>query len=491
MNLTSAAQTSNTALASLASQTALVSRNVAGAGDKTFARKTATIVTGTDGAGHVAGIVRAADLALRNTVFKVTSAAAGQQALSDGYDALHATLDDTDGSQSPSAAVSALSDALQQLSVSPGNRSLAAGVLRNAYTLADRLNDATGTVQALRQQADGDIAGSVAHVNGLLRQFTQVDAAIVRGTGNGSDTTIDQDKRDAILTELSGEVGITSTTRANGSTSIYTDGGVVLFDREPRKVGFVQSTIFAAGVAGNGVFVDGVDITASGSSQASASGRIVGLAALRDKVAPRYQSQLDETARGLILSFAEQDQGTPPTLPDAAGLFNDAGTPLLPGASLVSGLAGRVRVNASVDPDKGGNLDRIRDGGSAAGGNPAYGSNPTGAAGFSDRLRAIVAGLSVPLAFDAAAGLATSATLSGFANASIGDVEGGRKAATDAATQQGALRDRTAQALQSETGVNLDDELSRLLDLEHAYGASAKLLSAVDGLYTTLFHAIN
>ena len=491
MTLSAAVASSNASLSSLSSQTALVSRNIAGAGNENYARKSAKLVTGLDGAGHVASIARATNVALRNTVFNVTSAAATQQAVADGFDKISATIDDSEVAQSPSAALSALSNSLQQLSASPANPSLAADALRNAYALADRLNDATDTVQQIRKQADGDIASSVSRITDLLSQFKQLDAAIIRNTTSGADITADQDKRDELLAALSQEIGINSTTRPNGSTAIYTDGGVVLFDKEPRAVSFTATGAFAPGVTGNAVTVDGVDVTSPTSTQASSSGKLVGLAIVRDQATVRYQSQLDETARGLITTFAEKDQTSPASLPDAPGLFVDAASATLPGGTLVTGLAGRIRVNAAVDPAKGGDINRIRDGGSAGGGNPAYSYNTTGAAGFSGRLLGLISKLSQPISFDAQAGITTNAALSGYTIASINNVESGRKVANDGATQQGALRDRTVQALQSETGVNLDDELSKLLDLEHAYGASAKLLSTVDSLYASLFQAIH
>lgn len=491
MTLTAAVETSSASLSSLSSQTALVSRNIAGAGNENYARKSARLVTGLDGAGHVASIARATNIALRNTALTVSSAAETQQALANGYDQISATLDDSTVAQSPSAALAALTDALQQLSASPANPSLAADALRTAYGVADRLNDATDAVQQIRKQADGDIGASVSRINDLLSQFKEVDSAIVRNRTSGADVTTDEDRRDELLASISKEIGISSATRPNGSTAIYTDGGAVLFDKEPRVVSFTATGAFAPGVVGNAVTVDGVDVSSPSSTQASTSGKLVGLAQVRDQVTVRYQAQLDETARGLINAFAERDQSTLATLPDAPGLFVDAASASLPGAALSTGLAGRIRVNAAVDPAKGGTIDRIRDGGSAGGGNPAYSSNATGAAGFSARLRGLITTLSQPVAFDAQAGIATNATLSGYTIASINDVESGRKVASDGATQQGALRDRTEQALQSETGVNLDDELSKLLDLEHAYGASAKLLSTVDGLYASLFQAIH
>ena len=489
MSLSSALSTSGASLAALSKETAIVSRNVSNASNADYARKTAKLVTGLDGAAHVAGVSRAVNVALAAAALHVGSAAARDKALSDGYDQLSATLGGTDFGQSPATAIGKLSDALQQLSAAPGTPSLAGTVLSSANALARNLNQASIAVQGVRKQADSDIAASVGRINDLLSQFQGVDTAIVRG-GSG-DTSDDQDQRDSILSQLSAEIGITTTTRPDGGTAIYTDSGVALYDREPRAISFQETTAFAAGVAGNAVTVDGVDVTTAGGPQAIASGRLVGLATLRDTASVTYQAQLDETAHGLIDAFKESDQGTPATLPDAPGLFTWGGDPALPSAGLTNGLAASIRVNPSVDPARGGDITRIRDGGAANGGDPAYRANAAGAAGFADHLKALTEALKSSRSFAPEAGLSTSASLSAFAEQSIDALEAGRKSANDSATQQGAIRDRAQQALQSDTGVNLDEELSHLLDLEHAYGASSKLISAVDTLFNTLLQAVN
>jgi len=488
MSLTSAFQTSSSALTTLSGQTALVSRNIAGAGNAAYGRKIVQLSTGLDGAAHITGITRAVDGALSGAARLSTSLAARDQAIADGLNALGSTLGAKDYSASPAAALGALNDALQQYAVSPSDRTVAATVLQKADALAGALNDGTAAVQSTRAKADSDIKSSVDTINRLLTQFQQVDTAIVRA--GGADSTDDQDTRDSLLSQLASEIGITTTTRADGSTAIYTDSGVALYDRVPRNVTFQPTTAFTAGTAGNAVYVDGVDVTTGGGTQALSSGRIAGLATLRDQTTVAYQAQLDETARGLISAFAEKDQSVPATLPDAPGLFTWSGDPALPGAGLTTELAASIKVNPTVDPAAGGDITRIRDGGAAAGGNPAYRDAAATGASYSAHLNALIGSLAASRGFDPAAGLAGQATLADFSTQSIGWVEQNRQSASVAASSQAALRDKASAALSSETGVNLDDELSKLLDLEHAYAASAKLISAVDQLYGTLFQAI-
>jgi flagellar hook-associated protein 1 FlgK len=49
---------------------------------------------------------------------------------------------------------------------------------------------------------------------------------------------------------------------------------------------------------------------------------------------------------------------------------------------------------------------------------------------------------------------------------------------------------RTSEALSNETGVNIDEEMALLLDLEHSYEASARLIRAVDEMLSALLSAV-
>ena len=93
-----------------------------------------------------------------------------------------------------------------------------------------------------------------------------------------------------------------------------TSSGVVLFDKTARTVSFAPTNVYTAGTTGNAVYIDGVPVTGANSVMPLKSGKLAGLAQLRDQDTVTYQSQLDEIARGLIEVFAESDQtGVGPT----------------------------------------------------------------------------------------------------------------------------------------------------------------------------------
>jgi flagellar hook-associated protein 1 FlgK len=326
------------------------------------------------------------------------------------------------------------------------------------------------------------MAASVDTLNGLLAKFETVNAAVVDGTQAGADVTDALDQRDALLSQISEQVGITVVTRADNDMVIYTDSGVTLFETTARSVTFQSTGTYDASAVGNAVYIDGVPVTGASAVMPIKSGALQGLATLRDEVAVTYQSQLDEIARGLIEAFAESDQSATPTLPDVPGLFTYPGAPAMPSPGLTQGLAGVISVSASVDPGQGGDPTLLRDGGISDPGNPAYVYNPSGAAGYADRINELLDKLSADRSFDPAAGVDSTGGLSEFASASVGWVEAARQSTKTAADYQTTLLQRSSEALSNATGVNLDNEMSILLDLEKSYQAASKLIATIDGM---------
>lgn len=493
MTLSSAAAIATQSLQTITSQINVVSRNISGANTPGYAAKMALVATNGMGAAQIDGVIQATNAALFQSSLQATSLQAAYSALSNGLNQIDQSMNISAGSASnsstntsPATLISALSGALQQYSASPSSITSAQSVLTAAQQLVQGLNNATTAVQQVRQQADAGIASSVSNINSILSQFQQLNSYIVSGTAAGRDVTDSLDKRDALLSQLSKEIGISTITRQNNDMVIYTDGGATLFETTPRTVAFQPTVTYVAGTVGNAVFVDGVQVTGPNSTMAIRSGNLQGLTQLRDVAAPMYQNQLDETARGLITAFSEIDQSNLPT--SLPGLFTYPGASTTPGASLIVGLAGEITINASVDPIQGGNLNLLRDGGVSGPGN-TY--NTTGAASYSTRIQQLISSLTATQTFDASAGLGSQQSLTDFATTSLGWLEAQRQQADNSATYQNTLVSQTSQALSNATGVNLDDQMSKMLDLENSYQASAKLLATVNAMYSVLFQSIN
>jgi flagellar hook-associated protein 1 len=491
MALTLSVDTARSSLSATAEQISVVSRNIARVGDPDATRKTGRLVSGPGAGVSVAGIDRSYNPLLLNSYLNSNSNYQSQTAITTALDQIQSTVDETDLERSPAALIAKLNSALQNYSATPQNPAVAATVVSAAKDLTTALNSASATVTNVRRQADSDIAASVDNINNLLSQFKDLNNQVIKGASQGGDITDVLDSRDAVLKQLSSEVGIRTVTRANGDMAIYTDSGVTLFDKSPRQVAFQQTQDLSGGATGGAVYADGVPIAGTDHVMAISSGKLAGLVQVRDEIAPSYQSQLDEIARGLIETFAETDQSATPTLPPAAGLFTYAGGPgVPPSGSVVAGLAGSITVNKNADPTQGGNAELVRDGGISNPDNPAYTYNTTGAASYTDRIQALMSNLDAERTFDPSTQLPPSGSISSYAKGSVSWLEALRQSASSEADYRKTVADRATSALSQVTGVNLDEEMTNLLDLERTFQASSRLINTVDSMLSTLLQSV-
>jgi flagellar hook-associated protein 1 FlgK len=465
----------------------VVSRNIANAGVPLYSRKSVEIVTIPGSGVRTSQVVRAEEPALFRTMLGANSDASAQKVVVDALDILNTTINDVEQDASPAGLLAKFSDALQTYASQPQSQLAAEAAVRAGRNLSNGLNDASDVVQKARQDADAAIASSVDRINTLLSRYDTVNKQIVTGTQSGADVTDYMDSRDQILNELSSELGVRTQIRGDNDMALYTDSGVVLYDRGARTVAFTPTITPAPGQPGNAVYVDGVPVTGAGAMMPLQSGKLVGLTSVRDDITVSYQRQLDEVARTLITSFAESDQSGGGQ-PDVPGLFTYTGGDVP--AGLTDGLAMSISVNKNVDPDAGGLAIRLRDGGISDPGNPDYIYNTTGAASYSDRLNDLGIKLKEPQSFDTAAGLEPSATLLDYTSSSVAWLQERRKIAGDAHDYLNTLYQRASESHSKLTGVNLDEELASMLELERSYQSSSKIINVVDEMYSALFAAI-
>lgn len=481
MSLQAAFRSARSALATNAFQTNTLTRNVSGAETKGYARKIALVEPALPGSANAVRLSRATDLALQSAALSARATAQGSDAVAKALDTLQNTVGDASLEASPSARISKLKTALLQAASAPQDRASLAAAVDAAMSLASGLADATSIVQNVRLQADRDMAASVANVNSLLGSYESINASVVSGQANGRDISEALDRRDAILENLAEEISFTTVAGENGDLSLYSDSGVPLFQGTARTVSMEATTAFAAGVVGHAVHIDGVAVTGAAAAMPLRAGALAGLSEIRDAVSVDYQAQIDAVATGLILAFSQTDSsggaGAART-----GLFGWSGGPALPTYGM-TGLAAQIRVDPTVEA----NPALLRDGG--IGNDGAYVYNASGSATYSSRLYALVEAIGAPQPFQAP-GLPLRLSVADMASQSEAWFESARQNATEQSTQANALLVQTSAAFSNAVGVNIDDQMAQMLDLENSYQASAKMMAAIDRMYAALFGAV-
>jgi len=486
MSLTAAIRTAQSSLLNTALQTVVTSRNIAEASNENYVRRDALLVSSDSGA-RVVSILRATDKKLLWDGLQALADSNAQSVISEGADRMQRLINGVDNTTSPSTLLANFEDALQLYSSDSSNTLLATSVIDYAKELSDGLNSSSLALQSYRAEIDEDIELAVGELNDLLAKFKDVNDEVVKGTITKADVNDALDERDALLKEISQYVSVSAVQRDNNDLALFTSQGVTLFETIPRAVTFDAQTVYTPATTGNAIRIDGVPVIGGVGANSNASGKLAAMVQMRDGVAVDMQSQLDEIARSLVTIFAETDTSGGGG-PDLAGLFTWSGGPAIPPAgTLETGMAMSLAVNPLFDPAVGGDPELLRDGGANG---AAYVANAAGTAGYADNLIGYLEAMGDPVATDITAGIAGTFSISGYADSSLGWLESLRSRAANAADSKAALHERLNTALLSQTGVNIDEEMAILIDLEQAYQASARIVQAVDEMMQSLLNSV-
>ncbi|HEV7372708.1 flagellar hook-associated protein FlgK [Arenibaculum sp.] len=441
-------------------QAGLASHNIANATTPGFVRKTLAVsaaVTGGSGQGVRAdGVLRGVDeLLLRDARFEVSRYTA-LEARAEALSTYTQVLGQPQEERSVASALSRFQQAYQSLFDMPESDGARAGVVEKATQLAARIRDAAGAATAIQADARDRLQGSVGEVNAALHEVSRLNAAIATGRAGGADVSDLQDQRDVQLDRIAREIGIRTFTREGGDVVVMTRQGRMLLESG------LAPGAQPLQVVGNALVIGGVDVTADRASEVQ-SGRLMGLLDIAEGDVPTVLAQLDSLAAGLVRGF--QDAEADPT---QAGLFTDGAGAF----AAEAGLASRIAVNPAVE----GNAWRVQSGVQAAA--PLPKGDTTQVARFLGVFR-------TDMTFSAP-GLPAISRLEGYAVSLVSGQHSGRAAVeTDMAARRIAAETLNTARINRD-GVNVDEEMQKLMLIEQAYGASAQVIQTAGRMIETL-----
>jgi len=366
--------------------------------------------------------------------------------------------------------LTALETAVSGASARPEDDVRLGQVLREAQALGSALNTASRQIETLRTRADGEIATTVETLNSGLEQVAGINARIVSARAGGHETASLEDRRQAVIDDLSKIVPLRQLDRAGGAVALVSTGGALLLDGRAAELDFTKTPRVAAHMTlGNGLLsgleLDGRPASASPDGPLG-GGRLSALFRNRDELGLEAQRGLDAVAAGLI----DRVEGLTPA--PAPGLFTDAGARFDPADE--AGIAGRIALNPAVDPESGGALSRLRTGPETAPGSGAVASAP------------YLEGLSTALAQPRSGAPGDPArTLPERVAALSGQIAQERLSA-DSAVSFSAGQANELRELELRGGVDSDAELQRLLLVEQAFTANARMVQTLDDMMQTL-----
>ena len=366
--------------------------------------------------------------------------------------------------------------ALSNLAVSPESGADMTAVLEAARSIVSEFNALSDFAVSLRADADREIADGVDIVNSSLRNIQEINAKLTRMDRTSEQAAALMDERARQLDQISEYLPVQTVQRESGSIDVLTPEGVYLLQgNRARDIEFTPSVSFGAGstLAGgdlSGISVDGVSLTPGSSSYGAVSSGLFGaLFTLRDEDIPAFNAQLDTLAEDLISRLS--DDAIDPTKPvGAQGLFIDSD------GSGDPGLAGRLALNPTVDPDQGGQVWRLRDGLGATSEGPS--GNATILQGMLDAITEVR-----PISASGIQGSFSSSELIAHFSSMAG-----QKRITSESIQASISSQYTVMADTelAETGVDIDTQMQDLLLIEQAYAANARVIQVASQLIEQL-----
>ncbi|MCB1355968.1 MAG: flagellar hook-associated protein FlgK [Maritimibacter sp.] len=452
----------------------VVSSNVANAQTRGYGRRDLEVTSRFLGGVDVAGVTRNVDMNIVQDR-RLSDASVGYNStIADFQAGLERALGTPDEAWSLTGRVAGLEAALVEAASRPDNDARLAAVRDAAADLAGKLNSVSDKVQDARMEADGSIARQVTRLNEGLELVQTLNYKIKDAVARGQDPSSLMDMRQVAIDDISQIVPLKQLDRDFGQVALFTPGGAIVLDSQAVTFGFdavgviVPEMTLESGAL-SGLTINGKPVRTDGQNSPIQGGSLAALFEVRDSLAATAQVQLDAVARDLIERF--EDPAIDPTLGAGdPGLFTDAGAALDTGSE--TGLASRIALNALADPDRGGALWRLRDG---------LGAAAPGDVGDSTLLQALNGALTGERVAGSGEFLGVSRSASGLAADLLSRV-GMERTAAENRQSYAVAQQESLTAMELETGVDTDAELQKLMLIEQAYAANAKVISTIDAM---------
>ncbi|MFX0542035.1 flagellar hook-associated protein FlgK [Roseovarius sp. S4756] len=377
-----------------------------------------------------------------------------------------------------SARIAALEASLVTAASQPEATDRLQQVSLRAAEVSTAFNDISGDIQSQRMRAEEEISLAVKALNADLEQVHKLNIQIQDAQRKGADASGLLDHRQVVIDRVAEMVPVREVPRDDGAVALMTPAGALLVDSSSMKLDFTRSNVIAPHMTLengllSGLQLNGREVTPSGMRSPVAGGRLSALFEVRDSLAVDTQRQIDALARDMIERFQDPAWDTTVASTDA-GLFTDSGARFAPADEV--GIAGRMTLNAAVDLAQGGDPAKLRDGLAATV------AGPTGNAAILQGLSDALSARGTMASGDLGGGVGSlsqhvGSMVSQLAQSAL--AEG--RAVSFAAVRQSGLGERLAA-----DGVNSDDETARLLLIEKAYTANARMIQTLDEMMQTL-----
>jgi flagellar hook-associated protein 1 len=333
--------------------------------------------------------------------------------------------------------------AFHDVANTPGDLAARNALLATATTTATTLNLDFHALADLWSSKRDQLTALADDVNKTASQVAELNTTLVRAKLAGQPDNELADQRGQLTMHLAELTGATVTDRPNGSVNVFVGGSTLVSGSNARVV----KAVGAGALSTQAADPAGLRWVDSDTTVATPNGQIASVIGTLGATIPKYANALDQVATTLAAAVNTQHAAGFDLTGAAGGRFFTGNT----AATLAVAITDPRAVAASSTGSAGANLD-----GANADALAALANAPGGA---DVRYKQLIAELGT--------------------NA---------HAASQRATIQNSLTDAADAAVDAQSGVSLDEEMTNMLTYQRAYEAAARVMSTVDSTLDTLIN---
>lgn len=333
---------------------------------------------------------------------------------------------------------------LEKLSDNPSNPEVRENLKQSATEFTSSFRSLSGNISKAKSEYTTQVGNKINEANDLLENINNINDEITRLSVNGNTPNDLMDKRDTMLDKLSSLMDIEVINSKYNSVSVISNGNVVI------QPGLMQKLT-------ENVSTDGtVDIKWSdGATFDSKNGSISAMKYMVNDKIPEYLNKLNTLAKDYITAFNTQHR-------------NGYGTD---GSTGIDFFKGDSALNIDISDDIKNDVNKIA-------------ASATGDAGNNENISAL-SDLQNNKIIDS-----NTFSPGDYLNNAIIAI------ATDTSTSKSLMDSSENMTDEIDTnrknvyGVSIDEEISSIINNEHVFEASGKIIKMVDDMYESLLNSI-
>jgi len=361
-------------------------------------------------------------------------------------------------------------NAWQEVASNPGGTAERTALLEKAKILTGKFNSLSQELEQAGQSLTTDLRMGVEEVNRLTGQIAKLNERI--GSAEASQTAANdlRDQRNQLLEELSGWVGITYLEQDDGSVTVLTREGLLLVNgKESWDLSAEEDSIYYNGIEN--------DV-----SDRLNGGKMGGWLDLREETLPQYLANLDEIA-GTLIQGVNNLHLAGYTLSGGTGMYffeNFQTAPAVPNPGDYGGAAAYISLSSDVL----GSPENIAAGGVS--GAPGDNGNALSIAALQTDGSLNIRKWTITDRGESTSSHLQTGTLDDYYQGLMGELGILTEETNENQDFTQSLLNSLAEVRDSVSGVNLDEELTEMMKVQHAYEAAAKVVSVVDEMMQAL-----